>query len=68
MASRLNIFHPLFGKTPCPADEIWLRDSDIVLVPKRGILAADDLIELLFTRGLYSMLPINFVAKPLSIF
>ena len=24
----------LLGVRPCPADEIWLRDSDIVLVPK----------------------------------
>lgn len=68
MAVKLDVFRPLLGKTPCPADEIWLRDSDIVVVPKRGILLADDLIELLFTRGLYRMLPLNFTARQLSVF
>ncbi len=59
MATRLDLHDALFGKRPCPADEIWLRDSDIVLVPKSPILATDDLIELLFTRGLYGVVPMN---------
>ena len=60
MATKLDIFSALYGKTPCPADEIWLRDSDIILVPKRGILVADELIELTFTRGLYSIVPVLY--------
>ncbi len=59
MATRLNIFAALYGKQPCPADEIWLRDSDIVVVPKRSILVADDFIELVFTRGIYGVVPLN---------
>ena len=57
MATKLNIYGAVFGKRPCPTDEIWLRDSDIVLVPKSPILASDDLIELVFTRGIYGILP-----------
>ena len=60
MATRLNLRPPLYGRSPCPADEIWLRDSDIVLVPKHPILAADDAIELIFTRGIYSVFPISW--------
>lgn len=60
MATKLDIFGPLYGKEPCPADEIWLRDSDIVVVPKRAILVADDAIELFFTRGLYGVVPVEF--------
>ncbi|MBI2823589.1 MAG: polysaccharide biosynthesis/export family protein [Planctomycetia bacterium] len=60
MATKVEIHHALFGKRPCPADEIWLRDSDIVLVPKRPIKVLDDSIELIFTRGIYGAFPMTF--------
>jgi polysaccharide export outer membrane protein len=60
IATKLRIQRPLLGKAPCPADEIWLRDSDLVVVPKSSILQANDLIELIFTRGIYGVLPIGY--------
>lgn len=57
MATRIDLNGALLGKRPCPADEIWLRDSDIVLVPKGPLLRADNLIELVFTRGIYGVVP-----------
>ncbi|HEY1598080.1 MAG TPA: polysaccharide biosynthesis/export family protein [Pirellulales bacterium] len=60
MATVLEIHLPLFGKSACPADEIWLRDSDIIVVPKRPIKVVDDAIELVFTRGLYGVIPFQF--------
>ena len=60
MATKLNIFPALYGRQPCPADEIWIRDSDIVVVPKSPILIADDFIELVFTRGIYGVFPAVF--------
>ena len=39
----------------------WLRDNDLVIVPKSCILCATDLIELYFTRGVYAVFPINYV-------
>lgn len=59
MALRLDLAGGLHGQRPFPSDEIWLRDSDIVLIPKRSILVADDLIELVFTRGLYGVFPLQ---------
>jgi polysaccharide export outer membrane protein len=59
MATKLDMRGALLGKRPCPADEIWLRDSDIVVVPKSAILLADDFIELIFVRGLYGVVPFN---------
>jgi polysaccharide export outer membrane protein len=59
MATKLDLHKPLFGKRPCPADEIWIRDSDIVLVPQSAILATDNFIELVFTRGIYGVFPFN---------
>ena len=52
MATRLDLRGAMLGKRPCPADEIWVRDGDIVLVPKSALLVANDFIELVFTRGI----------------
>ena len=60
LATRLDIRGALYGERPAPADEIWLRDSDIVAVPKSPIRRLDDLIELYLTRGAYSAFPIFF--------
>ncbi len=59
MATQLDLRPALDGRRPCPADEIWIRDSDIVLVPKSQMLATDDFIQLVFTRGLYGVVPLN---------
>jgi polysaccharide export outer membrane protein len=61
LATKLDIRGALYGARPAPADEIWLRDSDVVVVPQSPIRRADDLIELVFTRGIYSVFPISFV-------
>jgi len=59
MATRIDIQGALWGKRPCPADEIWLRDNDIVVVPKSPILRFDDLVDLYFARGLYGVVPVS---------
>jgi polysaccharide export outer membrane protein len=57
MATMLNIRGGLYGRQPLPKDELWLRDSDIVLVPKSRLRVLDDVIELVFTDGLYAAIP-----------
>ena len=48
IATKLDLRAALYGKRPIPADEIWLRDSDIVLVPKNPLRRAADAIDQLF--------------------
>ena len=57
MATKLDLAGGLFGRRPIPSDEIWLRDSDIILIPKQPILRLADAIELYFTRSLYGIFP-----------
>jgi polysaccharide biosynthesis/export protein len=59
LATKLDIRGALYGERPSPADEIWLRDSDVVVVPKMPIRRAGDAIELYFTRGVYGVLPFH---------
>ncbi|TWU29368.1 polysaccharide biosynthesis/export family protein [Bythopirellula polymerisocia] len=57
MATMLDIKGALYARRPGPADEIWLNDSDIIVLPKTCIQATDDVINQYFTRGLYSLFP-----------
>ncbi len=58
IATRLDLRAPLYGKRPIPSDEIWLRDSDIVLVPKTPIRRTNEWIEEVFSRGINPVLPL----------
>ena len=60
LATKIDVRGGLYGERPAPSDEIWLRDSDVVVVPKMPIRRLDDLIELYMTRGVYSAFPIFF--------
>lgn len=57
MATRLDLAGAVQGYHPLPSDEIWLRDGDIVLVPKQPIQRLADAVDLYFTRTLYSIVP-----------
>jgi polysaccharide export outer membrane protein len=57
MATMLDIRGALYARRPVPADNIWLNDSDIVLVPKTPIQQVDEVIEQYITRGAYSLIP-----------
>jgi polysaccharide biosynthesis/export protein len=57
MATMLDLRGALYARRPVPADDIWMNDSDIVLVPKTPIQQTDDFIEQYVTRGLYSLVP-----------
>lgn len=57
IATKVDIRGALFGCRPAPSDELWLRDSDVVIVPKTPLKSATDAIDLIFTRGVYSVAP-----------
>ena len=42
MATMLDLRGALYARRPVPADDIWLNDSDIVLVPKTPIQQVDE--------------------------
>lgn len=57
MATMVDIKGALYGRRPTPADEIWINDTDVIVVPKTPLQATDEAINQLFTRGLYSVFP-----------
>jgi polysaccharide biosynthesis/export protein len=59
LATMIDLQAALLGHEPCPKGEIWLDDSDVIIVPKSSILVADDFINLVFTRGIYGVFPLS---------
>jgi polysaccharide export outer membrane protein len=57
LATMVDVNGALYGRRPAPADEIWLNDSDIVVVPKAPIQVADEFIGQFFSQGVYGMFP-----------
>ncbi|MBX7165985.1 MAG: polysaccharide biosynthesis/export family protein [Pirellulales bacterium] len=60
LATMLDLRAALYGKKPTPADEIWLNDSDTIVVPKMPIKVVDEFIDLVFTQGIYGVVPFSF--------
>ncbi|HQF13590.1 MAG TPA: polysaccharide biosynthesis/export family protein [Thermogutta sp.] len=59
LATMLDLQAALHGNKATPCDEIWLSDSDVVIVPKSFLQRSDDFIEMVFTRGIYGVLPLQ---------
>ncbi|GIW97503.1 MAG: hypothetical protein KatS3mg111_0836 [Pirellulaceae bacterium] len=57
LATRLDLRGAHLGKTPTPADEIWVRDSDLIIVPPTPIRRFDNFVRQVFTEGIYGMFP-----------
>ena len=59
ISTMLDLKGALLGKRPTPADEIWLRDGDVIIVPDKPITRFNNWTNQLFTEGLYRILPIT---------
>lgn len=59
VATMLDLQGAVLGKRPTPADEIWLRDGDVVIVPKSPIRVLNDFVQQVFTNGIYGVVPFN---------
>ncbi len=62
IATRLDLNGAFNGRRPYPADEIWLRDSDIVLVPKKPIQRLSEAVNQYLSTTLYAIFPQQGVA------
>jgi polysaccharide export outer membrane protein len=62
ISTMLDLNGAVVGKRPTPADEIWIRDGDVVIVPARPIQLFDRWVQQIFTDGVYSLIPpgLNF--------
>ena len=57
ISTMLDLQGALNAKRPTPADEIWLRDGDVVILPSRPIQVFDNWVQQVFTNGIYGLIP-----------
>jgi polysaccharide biosynthesis/export protein len=57
IATMVDLRAEHLGKRPNPADEIWIRDSDLIIVPPQPIKVFDNWVKLVFTDGIYGVAP-----------
>jgi polysaccharide export outer membrane protein len=62
IATRLDLGGALNGRRPYPSDEIWLRDSDIVLIPKKPIQRLSEAVNQYLTNTIYGIFPQQGIA------
>ena len=62
LTTMLDVRGAVLGKRPTPADEIWLRDGDVVIVPAMPIRVMNNFIRLVFTEGIYGVIPFQGIS------
>jgi polysaccharide biosynthesis/export protein len=62
ISTMLDLQGAVYGKRPTPADEIWLRDGDVVIVPARPITRFNWFVQQVFTDGIYGIVPFGGVS------
>ena len=66
VSTMLDLQGAVYGKRPTPADEIWLRDGDVIIVPDKPITRLNNWIRQVFSDGIYQVYPITFDAISLD--
>jgi len=67
VATSLDLRDSLHGKSLENRHEIWLRDGDTILVPKTSLRRFDDAVQLVFTDGLYRLLPFDATIRAVRV-
>ncbi|MEM7475057.1 MAG: polysaccharide biosynthesis/export family protein [Planctomycetota bacterium] len=67
IATRLDLGATHLGKDGLPSDEIWLRDGDLIIVPKTPIQRFDDFVQQVFQQGAYGIFPFAQVGSGFDI-
>ena len=60
VSTMLDLQAAVYGKRPTPADEIWVRDGDVIIVPDKPITRLNNWIRQIFTDGIYGVYPVDF--------
>jgi len=62
VSTMLDLNGAVRGKRPTPADEIWIRDGDVIIVPDRPIQVFNNFVRQVFTDGVYGIVPFGGIS------
>jgi protein involved in polysaccharide export with SLBB domain len=58
LSTLVDVRGAILGRTAHPADEIWIRDGDVIILPSTPIQLFDNFVRQVFTDGIYGILPV----------
>ncbi len=58
-STLLDLRQAVLGRQAHPCDEIWVRDGDVIILPRTPVRVMDNFIRLVFTEGIYGVMPFN---------
>ncbi len=56
-STLLDLRPAMLGRQAHPCDEIWVRDGDVIIVPRLPIKVLNNFIRMVFTDGIYGVMP-----------
>jgi polysaccharide export outer membrane protein len=63
VATMLDLRQAFLGRRSHPVGEIFISDADLIIVPKSNLLLFDNLVNMVFTKGLYAIAPFTTVVS-----
>jgi polysaccharide biosynthesis/export protein len=63
ITTMLDLRGAQLAKRPTPSDDIWLRDSDVIVVPDQPISRMNDALRQIFTDGIYRAIPFSIQSQ-----
>ena len=61
-ATKLDLAGAILGKRPQPSDDIWLRNDDIIIIPRKPVQRWSEAVNQYLTNSLYAIFPQQGVA------
>jgi polysaccharide export outer membrane protein len=64
IATMVDLYDPIIkGHGACePVCDLWVADADLIIIPKTKILIFDEFVQLVFTQGIYGIIPLQGVS------
>jgi protein involved in polysaccharide export with SLBB domain len=59
LSTLLDLRGAILGHKAHPADEIWIRDGDVIILPSTPIKLFDNFVKQVFTDGIYGVAPVT---------
>lgn len=57
LSTLLDLRGAILGREAHPADEIWVRDGDVIILPSTPIRLFNNFVRQVFTEGVYGVVP-----------
>jgi protein involved in polysaccharide export with SLBB domain len=60
-STLLDVRAPVLGREAHPCDEIWVRDGDVIVIPRLPIKVLNNFVRMVFTEGIYGVMPFSTI-------